>query len=75
MLNRTVQRTRDRFPSTTLSVWLVGSKMLRQHALTPFLPDSSSAVFQGFLTRRDRLKLPMPGISPLKINKLVTLTK
>jgi hypothetical protein len=61
--------------STTLSVWLVGPKMLRQHALTPVLPNSTSAVFQGFLMECDCLKLPAPEISPLEINNLVTLTK
>ena len=61
--------------STTLSVWLVGPKMLRQHALTPFFPASTDAVFQGFLTECDCLKLSTPEISPLKINNLVTVTK
>jgi hypothetical protein len=61
--------------NTTLSVWLVGPKMLRQHALTPVLPNTTNAVFQGFLTECDCLKFPAPEISPLKINNLVTLTK
>jgi hypothetical protein len=51
------------------------AKMLRQHALTPVLHNSTNAVFQGFLTECDCLKLPAPEISPLKINNLVTLTK
>ena len=61
--------------STTLSVWLVGPEMLRPHALTPVLPNSTNAVFQGFLMECDCLKLSAPEISPLKINNLVTLTK
>ena len=62
-------------PNTTLSVWLGGPKMLRHHALTPVLPHATNAVFQGFLTECDCLKLSTPEISPLKINNLVTVTK
>ena len=63
------------FTSTTLSVWLMGLKMLRQHALTPVLSNSTNAVFQGFLTECGCLILPAPDIFPLKISNLVILTK
>jgi len=62
-------------PSTTLSVWLVGLKMLRRQALTPGLSSSTNAVFQGFLTEWGCLTFPGPDIFPLQINNLVILTK
>ena len=62
-------------PSTTLSVWLVGPNVLRQRTLTPFLPASTNAVFQGFLAGYDYLNLSISEIFPLKINNLVTVTK
>src|SRR5262245_1726217 len=63
------------FISTTLSVWLMGLRLLRYQAVTLVLSGATNAVFQGFLTKCGCLKLLAPNTFPLKINRLVILTK